>query len=245
MKLIQIVTAILIIGVSLSGNIAFAQDTIESRPPARTMVGNPSPTPISIPGGASTPAPSIDPTNLRQAIIDRFGITMNGYSNKHLQWAWEKFWNVSNTNFIPLVRGSRATAISGDISRQLGCVNNTKGLGGIIELSPYVNETVFKVILIHELGHVVYWCNEDPKTFRTEHVNALGVEGGVTGYGDKPCYGSSRVTEDYPETIAYYLSPGVPEQTPCNRRVGQIPYANGKFPLHYNVARSIVGVFLF
>lgn len=187
-----------------------------------TSVGNPI--------GSS---PFVEPSNLRQTLIDKFNITMNGFSNQQLQWAWEKFWDVSHTKLINLVKGTTITAVSGELSRQTGCKTVEFGTRAQSDVS-------FKTVLVHELGHIIYWCNPIELTNRRDHQNTLAEEGGLTGYSQNPCYGSSSVTEDYAETIAYYLNPGVVEQVPCNNR-GRIPFSEGKFQKHYNVARSILG----
>lgn len=196
-----------------------------------TKVGNPIIT--SPPGGGTRPkAPPIT-GDARAAIIQKFGITMNGFNEQNLQWAWEKFWDVSNTRFIELAKGTIVTQTSG-IPEQTGCksllINNS------------ATQQRLNVILLHELGHVIYWCNPDSISGNTEQANIFAKEGGITGYGSSACFGTPPVNEDYAEMITYYLNPGVVEMVECNNR-RQIPFADGKYPLHYDLARKILGVY--
>lgn len=220
-------------------NLSNAQQVFKSSPFC-TKVGDPTrPSPClsqteTTSLGSRPQAPDIDSVNLRQAIIDGFGITMNGFSPQQLQWAWEKFWDVSKTNFINLTKGTAIEAASGTISEQIGCRSVRVG-------SAFSEPTLFKIVLTHELSHVIYWCNNDSLSRRSEHHNVFSQEGGVTGYGASGCLGTPPHTEDYAEMIAYYLNKGVVEQTArCNNR-GQIPFDGVKFPLHLNLARTILG----
>lgn len=169
--------------------------------------------------------------DLREVLINTFGITMNGFNQKQLQWAWEKLTSVQQTNFTSLTRGTVMTATSGSISSQTGCRT--------VNLGTYNDETVFKVTLNHELGHIIYWCNENPQNKKSEHQDAFNKEGGITGYAANPCYGTSGLTEDYAEMVAYYLNPNITELTPCHNR-GVVPFANGKYPMHYNIAKGVL-----
>lgn len=186
-------------------------------------------------------APNIDTSNLRQSIIDKFGITMNGYDNDHLKWVWEKLWEVSNTNFIKFVRGSVIVADSD--SRQINC----PGAAVAVYLNPYP-EALFKYGLIHELGHVVRNCGQSSGNFYAEHLRAHNKEGGVTYYANNApkCTGSDDISEDYAEMIALYLNPNANIQmVKCATDAGITKYTNLKneFPLHYNVAKSVLGDF--
>lgn len=193
-------------------------------------------------GSADHPkAPPIDPSGLRQAIIDQFGITMNGFGSVQLQWAWEKLWDMSKTNFNKLIHGKSpnvtAQAVAPSDSQQLNC--------GQVNVGVYQQEVLFKIVLTHELGHIIYWCNENELNRKREHAVAYADEGAVTGYGEpvngKACTGTPAITEDYPEMITYYLNPGIPEQTvSCSNRK-QIPYGNGRYPLHFNIATQVLG----
>ncbi len=195
-----------------------------------TRVGNPTTQPPTQGGEAPPP-----PQDIRQGIIDEFGITMNGFTQEQLQWAWEKYWDVSHTNFINLVRGTVVTAHSG-MSEQTGCktfllrdeLGITRG-----------DATLFKVVLIHEFGHIIYWCGDGERA-TTDHENAFVSEGGMTGYGASGCYGTPPITEDYAEMITYYLNRNVLEQTGCELR-GVVPFADGKYPKHFETARKILG----
>lgn len=190
-------------------------------------------------GGTQPTAPTVDPSGLKQKIIDQFGIAMNGYNDDHLKWAWEKFWDVSSTNFIGLTRGSVIEARSG--SEQVGCPGATVA----VYLDQYP-ETLFKYGLIHELGHVIRNCHQPNDILKTEHLNAFNKEGGVTYYANNAyaCTRSDNGSEDYAEMIALYLNPSANIQmTTCTPAKTKYTNLRTEFQLHYNVARSILGDF--
>lgn len=195
-----------------------------------TRVGNPT----SGSPGSESPAPP-PPSDIRQGIIDEFGITFNGLSQEKLQFAWEKFWDIKHTNFFNLL-GDVTVDIHDDTSEQVNC-GLIKLRRGLVENG---GEELFKVVITHELSHIIFHCNDESKSHRIDHENAFADEGGVTLYGEVACYGTSPISEDYAEMLAYYLNPGVIEQTGCGSR-GVEPYADGKFPEHFKVAKMILG----
>lgn len=205
-------------------------------PCAVTKIGSPTALPI-LPPGCQTgirPKPPAYPSDLRQAMIDKFQVTLNGFGQDQLKWAWEKFWDVSNTKFPALVKGTTLTAVEPGLSEQTGCRT--------VNMGAYTTEELFKVIIIHELGHVIRNCNQDIDSLKSAHLDALSHEGGVTAYADTACLpGTDRESEDYAEMIAYFLNPDVVEQTvrSCNR--GVVPFANNKYPKHFALAKQILG----
>lgn len=195
--------------------------------------------------GVKPAAPIVDPGRLRESIISEFGITMNGFSPQYLQLSWEKFWDISNTNFNRLVRGSVINAVPSGISQQLGC----PGQAVAVQLRQYSDQQIFKYALIHELGHVIRNCHGNSANFREDHINAFHRERGVTYYANNArCTGSDNLSEDYAETITRYLFPNLsiqilaakPERG-CNPPPTESVNLQRDFPLHYNVARSILG----
>lgn len=187
-------------------------------------------TPTPPTNGKGTPPP-VNQQQLREEIIKKFGIAMDGFNTEQLQWAWEKLWDISSTEFINLANGAIITKTT-SISEQLGCK--------AVRLRPPSTKEAFNVVLLHELGHIVYWCNQDPISKRSEHARIFNLEGGITGYAQHACFGTPPVNEDYAESHAYYLNPNTPEVIECNRR-NQIPFANGKYPMHFNLVKSILG----
>lgn len=156
-------------------------------------------------GSETGTTPPNYPADLRQAIIDKFGIYMNNFSQQHLKWAWEKYWDVSGSRFNELVKGSIVTSQgAGGYSSQVGCPGSES-----VRLGEYATESFFKFILIHELGHVVRNCNSRERIQYTAHLNALAAEGAVSYYGANAsyCTGSDNPSEDYADMIAYYLTP--------------------------------------
>lgn len=203
-----------------------------------TRVGNPTSNPPS--GGGSAP-PTGDP---RQAMIDEFDITMEGFSGEHLTWAREKLWEVSNTKFIDLVRGTTIQAVSSG-SHQKGC-RGSHSSGVDVDLQQFPQE-FFKFLLIHELGHIVRNCNDRATIQYDEHINAHNSEGGVSYYGNNAssCTGSDNLSEDYADMIAYYLSPSAGLSTvscdPIQNRPNPFFSKNPTdFPTHLKVAQTVL-----
>lgn len=104
------------------------------------------------PAGPRPQAPTPE-GDLQIAIQQQFGISMIGYDQQHLQWAWEKFWEVSSTNFNDLVKGAVIQVTDVSSTRQVACPPAVSVLVG-----QFPEETAFKHILIHELGHVIRNC---------------------------------------------------------------------------------------
>lgn len=205
-----------------------------------TRVGNPT--------GSIQPPPVTG--NLKQAIIDEFGITMNGFDQEHLLWTWERMWEVSNSNFTSLLRGSRveSTGYEG-ISSQIGCFGGEVSL----RLGQYYPKEFFKFIILHEFGHIAQACNPLEKTRMIDQRNVYDQEGpiswyaGNTGVCFEPGY-NNNYNEDYADMLAYYLDRTSPSWTSGPRKC--VPPAEynpvnpyiRNFRLHYNVAQSILGI---
>lgn len=209
MKKILIVFSIICFIISSSAAI-YAQSSS-----VRTRVGEPV---------ISTTAPVINPSQLQSAIQEEFGINMIGFTEQHLQWAWEQLWAVSDTNFKDLVQGSTIVATcggSGCGSSQVGCFNETS-----VNLGQYQPASLFKFILIHELGHVIHNCQPRDKIRWQDIINAAASEGAVSYYGGNApsCTGSDNFSENYADVVAYYLSPSAGlSSSSCGNRAPQSP----------------------
>src|SRR5581483_4457812 len=88
----------------ISPNIIYA-DTAASNQWCTNVGNSTDPSPCQSGSGHCSSQPS-NPNDYKQSIIQDFGITMNGYEPKFLQWAWEKFCEVSGTKFNSYVKGS-------------------------------------------------------------------------------------------------------------------------------------------
>ena len=177
--------------------------------------------------------------DLRGAIQEKFGISMNGYDRQRMQWAWEKLWDVSNTNFVELVRGSVIEVTSTSNSHQVGC----PGAAVAVYLGPFNDEYTFKQAFIHELGHVIANCSTKQTANWNAYLKAHVAEGGVSYYGGhaESCTGSDSISEDFAEMIAFYLNPGYAVSiVRCNQAGEKVDMAS-QFPLHFQVAQAILG----
>lgn len=192
--------------------------------------------------GAKQPAPVSN--NFREDILKEFGIDMQGFGEAQLRFAWEKFWDVKHTNFNKLVHGRQPVVkiLAKAESKQINC--------GEVWLQNFPQEEFFKIIIIHELGHIIYHCNNDSENLVTEHKNVYKQEGEVTKYGRDvgggvSCLGEPSISENYPEMIAYYLNQNSAQQTAkCATSLpgpNSKPYENNAKPLHFNLAKRILG----
>lgn len=193
-------------------------------------------------GGSHPVAPPIADSALRQAIIDKFGVTMDAnFSATQLKWAWEKLWDVSNTKFPGFIKGSTIQATTPGSSERLDCPGKPT-----ITIRLGVSEDVewFKLVLIHEFGHVIEKCPNSQSNNWAAFQNAFDTEKGITYYAQNAnrCTGSNNLSEDYAEMIAYYLNPTTNAQTPrCAPAGSTNPNMKVNFPIHYNVAKNILG----
>jgi hypothetical protein len=236
--LVLIITAILALNLVKS---AYAQQSAVSNSVV-TRVGNPSnQAPETVENGEHPQAPA--PTgDLRQAIIDKFNVTLNGFDQTHLKWAWEKLWDVSNTKFPVFIKGSTVQGITSGISQQLAC----PGRGVAVNLQQFPNEALFKYAFIHEFGHVIRNCPNSTDNLFSKQVDAYYAEKGVTYYANNAsrCTGSDNISEDYAEMVALYLNPNAGIQfTSCTPAGTPFPNLQSQFPLHYNIARTVLGAY--
>lgn len=189
------------------------------------------------------PPASQNAQQLRRDIIDKFGISFDGFDTQHLQWAWEKLWNVSNTKFPALIKGTNIKSIPGIFSYQRSCTS--AGGSPYVELVPAGNKAGFQFVLIHELGHVIQRCRPTQANIDNQ-IAAFNSEGGVSYYASAAtlCHkDANNLWEDYADMIAYYLNPnfGV-EEGSCIAVAGNPnPFISNTKPLHYNGVTSVLG----
>lgn len=192
---------------------------------------------------STSPSPSVPPplpgSDLQKEIASRFGITMNGFDQKNLQWAYNKLSAVAQTNLKNFVQGVVITAVSSG-SQQINCKS-------INLRSNLESEELFGVVLLHEIGHIIFNCGGGgAKT--GSHETVLASEGYLTNYSRTACTYSAREindwvkrSEDYAEMITYYLNPGVRAQTAACAGNQPNPYSGGANPQHFNLAKTILG----
>lgn len=195
------------------------------------------------PAGSPAPRSTPPPTGalaVKQEILTKFGITMNGFDDTHLQWAWEKLWDVSNTNLHSYISG--ITITQGPGSEKTGL--------STLRLEQYSSKELFKLVLMHEFGHFVQdnGLSRNLPVLPAAHQNAFASEGGVTYYAihatEAACNSYSNIQEDYAEMVAYYLNPGVNIAVArCGSTFLEFtaPDLQHNFPLHYNVVRTVLG----
>lgn len=209
----------------------------------RTKIGNP---PTNPGGGTAPPAPA----DIRQGIINKFGITMNGFTQDHLLWSWERL-HEAGDGFTRLLRGTRIEVKPKEMpySGQVGCFDGNVS----VYLDQYPNPGFFKFIILHELGHVIQACHDRAVSKQVEQQNAFYKEGGISFYARNAtiCFPDGSVNnlnEDYADMLAYYLDRSAGQSSAprsCRANESNLsnppnPYNAGGFPLHLSVAESIL-----
>lgn len=202
-------------------------------------------------GGSNCIKPPNYPSDLRGAIISKFGVTFNGFDQEHLKWFWEELWNTSGTKFSQLARGAIIQGTfcpgGGNFSCMVGCGNPA------IYFGTYAGEEFNKVLIVHELGHYIMGCKTPSETHLPQFDAAFGAEGGITEYSRNAvaCTGSGGVSnhnEDFAESITYYLHPQSQSQSIACAAGQPNPYytngiRNNNYPLHYQWAIQALGRF--
>lgn len=229
---------IMLITVLIFSNISpvFAQ-TFQSNS-VTTAVGSPNPT--TKPGvetpGERKPAPTVIDSELQQSLRDQFGLNFIGFETKYMRFAWEKMWDISGTNFRNLTMNRPITHGTKLINIEIGGPEQ-KACNRVLTLK-FDDPALFNVILIHELGHIIYHCNDNSLNRKFDHDDLYGKGKRLT------LYGSRHFTESYPEMITYYLHPGISERTGAGAGTNSnVPYANGKGQDFYEIAKRVLGVY--
>ncbi len=205
--------------------------------------------------GTLAPPPSPDYQILHDDILKQFGVDFdlqNPFPYDYLTYAWEKLWNVSNTKFLELVRGADKNKIitvkreDKGFNEQRGCLSIIMSGISSVDQKPYP-KSLFQVVFIHELTHVIQSCNPNAVNF-TALDAALKQEGGISTFSQDPtkCIsGVTQLNEDFAETLAYYLNQEWGEQSyfsTCPPKDSTNPILRGDKPLHQQFVASLLGV---
>lgn len=174
----------------------------------------------------------------------RINFIRGKFTENHLRWAWGILSQAKTItpNFFNLIG-----TVTVDTRLQIG-----ERVGNTIFFSTdpksffsSADELGFKVLLIHELGHVI---RGDPGLTQQRYdqllQQAINQDGGyLTGYGQNACTGTLAVDEDFAETVAYYINKGTPERNlACGQKSfdGLNPLYSGRYPNHMSFIRSIL-----
>lgn len=197
------------------------------------------------------PAPA-PPADIRQGLIDRYNITMDGFSNAQLTAAWDLFWQVPN--LANLTKGIKINAYTDPEGKGLSmyrtCTKNPQTTN--IDLNPQTNIEAFRFTFTHELGHYIQECTLPYATFASEFQQAYTDEKEVSYYAQNvaACSGISNTDssrEDLAETLAFFVNPNVGNVNQCAPQVGaraNNPFwgsQSNKYPQHLNVAKRVLG----
>lgn len=167
------------------------------------------------------------------------------FTENHLKWAWEILSQAKTIapNFFNLVGTVTADTRSGIGERSGNTIFFSTDSNSFFSKS---DESGFKVLLIHELGHVIRG-NPGSTQQRYDQLLQQAIDkdrGYLTGYGQNPCTGTSAVDEDFAETVAYYINRGTPEKNlACGSKSSDNlnPLYSGRYPNHLSFIQSILG----
>lgn len=213
------------------------------------------------PSGGTTPSSPIAPSppatflELKEKLKTEFRIDFqsNYFTTpegmRKLQWAWEILWQARYyaPNFFNLLGTDVIVKTHNATSERVGNAIFFSTNPGSFFLAG--TEQQFKVLLIHELGHVIRGDGSKYDVVLSQVVNLDRSESGtangyLTGYGQNPCFGTASIDEDFSETVTYYINKRTPEQDlGCGKKsTGEInPLESGKYPHHLNFAEKIFG----
>ncbi len=208
-------------------------------------------------GGVHPQAP-LPPPDLRAGIKKQFGIDFaSGFSTQELTWTWNKFWDISGTNFFKLL--GNWSKISVTISTNGWDTVSYSGNNCTVSFRTGAHsEEDWDVILIHEFGHCISWLpnqlshstdlpgviNADKLVKGDKYSGYMTYYSDHADYSHNHCDGIGSLTEDYPEAVTYYLNPKYVEQTLCRESVTppeSNPYANNRQPNHMAFIRRLLG----
>lgn len=206
----------------------------------------------------TTPPPPAD-GNYKKWAKDNFDITLaDGFKEDTYRWAYEILSTAlgKTTQFKQLLGGGiTISPVCGRISQTNGRhITFSYCQGG--STGPTVNESFFKVTLIHELSHIIN--GQRPGKYASEMREILFTskdkEDFLTSYSQNSADSmdilcgqttpDTQVDEDFAESVAYYINSSVRELNyggTCGIKWGQNPYQTGNYPQHLNFIKGLLG----
>lgn len=197
----------------------------------------------------TTPIPPPANGDLKQLISAKFGIDFQGteFTADRLQAAWEILNQAQQVapNFLNLLGKGITVTTHLDTSERVGNTIYFSTRAGSFFMTGSPQQ--FKVLLIHELGHIIRGDTGSTKTnnYDQQLQSAVNKDGGyLTGYGENPCYGTLNIDEDFAETVTYYINKGAKEEDlGCGVKStkGFNPLESGLYPAHLDFIQTTLG----
>lgn len=196
---------------------------------------------------------SSSPAQIKEEIKTKFGIDFQGlWTSAYLANACSKFAEVSGTRFFDLLHYNKPYEQSIFPVINTSCAGSRVSSDRTVYTGDCGNQTVNMAVLIHEIGHVLYWVNLQHANMvlaaRSQDRGKPYPKGGATRYGDDPesCAsgGGGEIKEDFAESTTYYLNPGANEQTvgAAHCKSSRVPFADHS-SAHYQMMNQILGDF--
>lgn len=201
------------------------------------------------------PPASANQQQLHDDILNKFGLDMDvSLPYSYLKWAWEKLWNVSNTRFLELIRGLQNNVIQvirsdGPYNEQATCTTIRMSGQSSATGQPYP-ESLFKVVFIHELSHIIENCNSANSGFSKLQDSVPAKEEYLTSYSQNSLAcavtRTDNLKEDYAESVSYYLNPEFPEQdigicASFRPKDSLNPYNRNTSEIHKQIMTEVLG----
>jgi hypothetical protein len=188
-----------------------------------------------LPGGPCQEAPPL-PANVKQAIIDKWGITLD-LPQDQIDLAWGEFYQIDCTGFLQDIKGTTIGSWGNAYAQQFSCPGDG---GANIQFSNQWSGRFMQAIIVHEMTHVWQNCSSRGEQNKLDNDAAFESEGGLTQYSRTGCSFSVDLSkEDHADTIALYLNPDVGELT-CGGGAPN-PFSTGNYPKHQASAEKGVG----
>jgi hypothetical protein len=188
----------------------------------------------------SCPAPNPGYTSAQQyldEIYQKWQIRITNVGLTQAKAIHEIFHQIQGTRYLSLVKGAVITGSGGSVSVQVGCPG---GGDTDVRLGVY-DHAMTKVLILHELGHVIQYCQPDSVSRYSEINSAIASDGYISTYSRTNCFGGIQKSEDYAETLAFYLAPDANEHTCTGGRTLPNPYKSGRFQAHRALAAKVAG----
>jgi len=203
--------------------------------PPECNKGNGSSSGRGLPAGPCQAAPPL-PTDVKQAIIDKWGITLN-LPQDQINSAWGEFYQIDCTGFLQDIKGTTIGSWGNAYAQQFSCPADG---GTNIQFSDQWSGRFMQTIIVHEMTHVWQNCSSKGEQNKLDNDVAFESEGGLTMYSRTGCsFNVDLSKEDHADTIALYLNPDQGELT-CGGGAPN-PFSTGNYPKHKASAEKGVG----
>lgn len=197
----------------------------------------------------TSPDPEESAETLQKKIDKEFNITMLGFDQQRLKWAFEKLSETKNSSLSRMTTDLIIQSSNTDVNEiPINCKQP-------IVIAQKDDQNRFEYALMHGIGHFIFECKSlDLSKRLPDHKNVFDNEGAISAYSY--CQNNPDVSsqEDYADMVAYYFNSDASQLTPTLESCSfdNKPFADKKnpfsdknrFPQHYELVKKIFDRFL-